>query len=94
MWMLARCRVLGLSRTASTALSGAWNVGVVRVLVLSVRCWVLREHAVWCCFKPQGLIPSSNQSSGWVARCLSSGSGFWLFFENYTVDASIFVVKL
>ena len=51
MWMLARCRVLGLSRTASTALSGAWNVGVVRVLVLSVRCWVLREHAIGCvCF--------------------------------------------
>jgi hypothetical protein len=45
MWMLARCRVPGLSRTASTAPSGAWNVGVVRVLVLSVRCWVLREHA-------------------------------------------------
>ena len=91
--MLARCRVLGLSRTASTALRGVERQcgegsGPVSTLLgpEGTRVSVFASTT--------GSAPSPNQSSGWMARWLSSESGFWLFFENYTVDASIFVVKL
>ena len=93
MWILARSnRTCGSHRLVQ--LFGAWNgLWTVR-LGLSVRCWVLREHALVCCFRTTGSAPSPNQSPRVGDQVALWWAGFWLFFENYTVDASIFVVKL
>jgi hypothetical protein len=94
MWMLARRRVPGLSRTASTALRSVERgcgegSGPVSTLLGPEGT---RDLGV---ASTTGLGPECKPATRVCgARCLSSGSGFWLFFENYTVDASIFVVKL
>jgi hypothetical protein len=65
-----------------------------------VHCWVLREHPLvgvllvgrGCC----GVIPPTRDRFMVIVLWVG-GVGvvvFGLFFENYTVDASIFVVKL
>ena len=93
MWILARSnRTCGSHRLVQ--LFGAWNgLRAVR-LGLSVRCWVLREHAIVVLLRTTGSAPSPNQFPGWEVKVAHWWAGFWLFFENYTVDASIFVVKL
>jgi hypothetical protein len=64
------------------------EVGVVSTLLGPEGTRVVRvasNHRVCSEFKP--VIP------GGVARWLSSERVSWLFFENYTVDASIFVAS-
>ena len=93
MWILARS-----NRTCGSVdlvlLFGAWNgrqggeVGVVSTLLGPEG-----THLV-CCFRTTGSAPSPNQSPRVGDQVALWWAGFWLFFENYTVDASIFVVKL
>ena len=52
--------------------------------VISVHCWVLREHVSVCSV----MMPDESRPCGWwVVRCC-------VLFENCTVDASIFVVSV
>ena len=74
-------------------LSGWWG---------AASCWVLKEQTLLCgvcCFGSRPM-RSSNCSGvvGVVVPAAGVGGGgvcgVWLLFENCTVDASIFVVKL
>jgi hypothetical protein len=58
---------------------------------LLAHCWVLREHACVGVVSP-GRSGSQTAEGAWQVAAGWVGRG-WLF-ENYTVDASIFVVKL
>jgi hypothetical protein len=91
MWMLANAfgLVVTLVSTAACGVEGSCE-GWVRC---SVRCWVLREH----------VSVSSGRKRQGSARLRTAGLrsgrrgqwwwGVWLFFENCTVDASIFVAS-
>src|SRR4051794_22326472 len=93
MWILARSnRTCGSHRLV--LLARAWNggvsgeVGVVSTLLGpegTRECGVASNHRVCSEFKPAARVCGT--------RCLSSEWISWLFFENYTVDASIFVAS-
>jgi hypothetical protein len=99
MWILARSnRTCGSHRLVQPF--GAWN-GLWTVRSgLSVRCWVLREHAFVVLLRTTGSAPSPNQSPGWVARWLRSEwvsgcslrttqwmrASLWSSCEEHTVD--------
>jgi hypothetical protein len=100
--LLANALQCGVRRPVSTdRLSGLVVERVVGVRAgCSAHCWVLREHPLPQVFGPgvmvlvsvpdrPGVIP---QVVGLVWCSVWAVVG-WLF-ENYTVDASIFVVKL
>lgn len=80
--------------------SGMMSSGLVRGLPLErfgsellahARCWVLRGRAlvasvgrlVW-------LVAVSLWAFSWLHRLVGCGEGYRPYFENYTVDASIF----
>ena len=75
MWILARSnRTCGLHRLV--LLVRAWNgLWMVR-LGLSVRCWVLREHAFAVLLRTTGSAPSSNRPHGCVELGGSVVGGF------------------
>jgi hypothetical protein len=58
------------------------------------RCWVLRDRTSWWLFR--GLLGLTNPLGPLsVCRLLPAiGGGFRPYFENYTVDASIFKLTL
>jgi hypothetical protein len=90
MWMLANAEP-GLSTELVLSVR-AWK-GPSRVQgFCSVRCWVLREHvSVFLSEKRQGSARLRTARVTWQAW--TTWWGVWLFFENCTVDASIFVAS-
>ena len=64
---------------------------VVRLVVaFEASCWVLREQARVGLFLVPGPV---GVTASWLGVCRRGWVG-WSLFENCTVDASIFVVKL
>ena len=101
-WNAGVCDCVCLVCVSSTALPS--GVGVERYAAggcgCSAHCWVLREHPHFgCCLARAAAalyrfrfdFPVWGGGGWWW---VTWGGGVWLFFENYTVDASIFVVKL
>jgi hypothetical protein len=91
-WLVRTVEGLVLPSTAPISVGGMERRAIRRRFWCLAPCWVLKEQA---------LLVSSGSNPGSSYNCLEcsgcgrqSGPGGWSLFENCTVDASIFVVKL
>ena len=86
-------RLFGLADVSnvSTSPSGEWKF-VVKRRLNQAHCWVLRDQLVRVGFLDRIFLRTVRSSLwGWFGR---RGVDMWdrSYFENFTVDASIFVV--